>query len=87
MPLLDLRVEYNHIIFVAQEREYRVICDQHAEEREAIREQVLAELRAKHGPSFGGSLGGRWAVGLETQERFEAHMARQYGVSPPSPDE
>jgi hypothetical protein len=75
--------EYAHQVSVAQQREYRAACDEHADEREAIRRQVLAEYRAKYGPDFGNSMGGRWAIGHRTLVRFTAYMAERYGIAPP----
>jgi hypothetical protein len=47
--LLNVAIEYAHQLSVAGQREYRVACDEHADEREAIRRQVLAEYQAKYG--------------------------------------
>jgi hypothetical protein len=66
LPLLDVPAEYAHQTIMAQ-REYQAICDKHAEEREAIRQQVLADFRAKHGKSLGLSTFTRWAVKGLTQ--------------------
>jgi hypothetical protein len=83
LPLLDLRAEYAHQIWIAKRREYWTACDEHADEREAIRRRVLAEFRAKYGPNFPSTSGGHWAVGLRTNKRFAVLMALNYGVSPP----
>jgi hypothetical protein len=83
LPLLDLRAEYAHQIWIAKRRQYWAACDEHADEREAIHRQVLAEYRAKHGGNFPSTTFGHWAVGLATNERFAAFMALTYGVSPP----
>jgi hypothetical protein len=60
-----------------RQREYRVACDEHADEREAIRRQLLAEYQAKYGSHIGGSMGGRWAVGHQTLVRFATFMAER----------
>ena len=83
LPLLDLRVEHAHQVWLAQRREYWGVCDEHADERESIRREVLAEYRAKYGGNFPSTTFGHWAVGLRTNERFAALMALNYGVSPP----
>jgi hypothetical protein len=83
LPLLDVPAEYAHQVLVAQQRDYRVACDEHAAERDAIRRQVLTEYRAKYGPNFGGSMGGRWAIGHVTLMRFTEHMVERYGIAPP----
>ena len=62
---------------------YYAACDDHADEREAIRREVLMEDPAKYGADFGASMGGRWAIGHTTLTRFAKYMAEQHGVSPP----
>jgi hypothetical protein len=59
---------------VAKQRAYQAFCDRHTDEREAIRLEVLAELRLEHGPDFGTGMGGRWTVGRLTHQRFAAHI-------------
>ena len=83
LPLLDIRAEYAHQIWIAKQRDYRAICDEHADEREAIRRQVLAEYRARPGADFGSGMGGRLVVGLRTNKRFAIHLGLRYGVWPP----
>jgi hypothetical protein len=51
--MLDVAAEYAHEVSIAGHREYRATCEEHAEEREAIRQQVLAEYRSRLGPRFG----------------------------------
>jgi hypothetical protein len=80
---LDIRAEYDHEVAVARQRDYQAFCDRHADEREAIRLEVLAELRLQHGPDSGTGMGGRWMVGRLTHQRFVAHIAEKYGVHPP----
>ncbi len=81
LPLLDVHNEYAHQVAIAAQQDFRVVCDEHAGEREAIRQQVLAELRAQHGPNFGQSMGGRWAVGHLAHKRFIAYMASRHGIA------
>jgi hypothetical protein len=83
LPLLDLRTEYVHQVWIGRREEYWTACDEHADEREAIRRQVLAEYRERYGPNFPSTTGGHWAVGLRTSKRFAAFMELEYGVSPP----
>lgn len=80
LPRLDIHAEYAHQVAVAKERAYQSFCDRHVDEREAIRQEVLAELRLEHGSDFGTGMGGRWMVGRVTQRRFVAHIAEKYGV-------
>jgi hypothetical protein len=79
---LDVRAEYGRQVSITGQQDYRTRCNEHAADREAIRLEVLAELQAEHGPNFGGSMGGRWAVGELTRKRFAAFMAIQFGEQP-----
>ena len=58
LPPLDIRAEYDHKVAVAKQLDYRAFCDRHADEREAIRLEVPAELRLQHGSDFGTGMGG-----------------------------
>jgi hypothetical protein len=82
LPRLDFHAEYAHQVAVAKQHDYQAFCDRHADEREAIRQEVLAELRLEHGPDFGTGMGGRWMVGRLTHQRFMAYIAIKYGVAP-----
>lgn len=82
LPALDIHAEYAHQIAIAKQRDFQSFCDQHADEREAIRLEVLAELRLAHGPHFGAGMGGRWMVGRLTHQRFVAHIAEKYRLHP-----
>jgi hypothetical protein len=72
-----------HQVWIGRLDEYWAACGEHADEREAIRCQVLAEFRAKYGADFPITSGGHWAVGLRTNKRFAAYMELRYGVFPP----
>jgi hypothetical protein len=85
LPLLNIRVEFEHQVALAELQQYRAACDLYAEEKATIRQQVLAEFREKHGADFGHSMGGRWAVGEATRKRFDAAMAVKLGAAPESP--
>ncbi|WP_158020143.1 hypothetical protein [Methylorubrum extorquens] len=64
LPLLNVRAEYERAVEQAQ-------WQAHVETYgEAIRAQVLTELRAKHVHQFRGSVGGMWAVRLLTEKRL-----------------
>ena len=84
LPLLDVHVEYAHEVSVTCQRDYRAACDDHADEREAIRQQVIAEYREHLGSQFGQTTGGRWAVGQLAHKRFTTLMAHKYAVSAPN---
>jgi hypothetical protein len=79
---LDILAEYVRQVAVARQRDYRAASEEHAMEREGIRQQVLAELRAMHGANFGVTMGGRWAINTLTQTRFAALMAPLCGMRP-----
>ena len=79
LPLLNVAAEFGRLVSVERQREYRIACEQHADEREAIRRQVLAE----YGADFANNMGGRWAIGHQTRARFTAYMAERYGIRPP----
>lgn len=64
LPLLDVRAEYERAVERARWKAHVV------KHGVTIRDQVVAELRAKHGPQFGGSVGGMWAVRLRTEKRL-----------------
>lgn len=83
LPLLDIRAEYDHQVGLAAERAYAAVCERFADERAHMREQVLGDLRVVHGPGFGLSIGGRWAVGHETNRRFRRYMNETHGVHEP----
>jgi hypothetical protein len=83
LPPLDVRAECAHQVAVAAQRDHQALYDEHADEREVIRQEVLTELRARHGVDFGHTMGGRWAVGEMTRKRFAARMARRYGMVAP----
>jgi hypothetical protein len=84
LPLLDVKAEYAHQVGLAAGRDYAAACERFADERARIREQVLADFRAVHGPGFGLSFGGRWAVGHETNQRFHRYMDETHGVHAPA---
>lgn len=81
LPSLDISSEFEHQVAVAAQRDYRALCDKHADAREAIRQEVLADYRTRFGVQFGNSSGGRWAVGEVTRKRFATYMAEKHGVS------
>lgn len=64
LPLLDVRSEYERAVEQAQ---WKVHVETYGD---AVRAQVLAELRAKHGPQFGYSIGGLWVVRSLAAERI-----------------
>ena len=64
LPLLDVRTTYDGEVEQALWRAH--LAQHHA----AVREEVLADLRAEHGAGFGGSTGGRWAINALTHTRL-----------------
>ncbi|WHQ70099.1 hypothetical protein [Methylorubrum extorquens] len=73
LPALNVRAEYERAV---EQARWRAHVEKYGE---AIRAQVLTELRAKNGPQFGGSVGGMWAVRLLTEKRLrEMFKGRGY---------
>ncbi len=64
LPPLNIRTEYDRAV---EQALWRAHFEEHGE---TVRAQVLAELRVKHGPQFGQSVGGLWAVRLLTDRRL-----------------
>lgn len=60
LPLLDLPAEYRRLLEVGK---WSYIVAHHYADTRA---EVLAALRAKHGPDFGYSAGGRWMIEIVT---------------------
>jgi hypothetical protein len=83
LPTIDVRAEYARQVALAIQQDYHARCEKHAAEREVIRLEALAELRAKHGTNFGHTMGGRWAIGELTRKRFKAFMELKYGTPRP----
>jgi hypothetical protein len=85
LPRLNLAREYRHEVALALENDFRDFAAEHEPERLMIREQVIAELRQEHGPDFGYSPTGRFAINRLTNDRFRAHLYYEYGIgAPPS---
>ena len=81
LPLLDMRVEFDHAVEVTAWREALV---KHADDIARIRQGVLAELRARRGADFPQTVGGQWLVRFEATKRIFALLAER-GVHPPTP--
>jgi len=62
LPLLNVRAEYERAV---EQARWQAHVETYGE---AIHAQVLADLRAKNGPRFGGSVGGLWMVRLLTEK-------------------
>lgn len=70
LPLLNVRAEYERAVGQA-------LWSAHVDRYyTAVRAGVLEELRARHGPQFGGSVGGLWVVRLLVSKRLQ-EMIRQ----------
>lgn len=65
LPLLDIKAEYERAVEQA-------LWSAHVRKHyAALKKEVLAELQARHGPQFGGSVGGWWAVRLLAAQRLQ----------------
>jgi hypothetical protein len=81
LPLLDMRVEFDHTVAVTSWRE---ACVKHADDIARIKKAVIAECRARHGADFPQSVGGNWIVRFEATKRILAMLAER-GIHPPTP--
>ena len=74
LPTIDLHSEFRHEVTVAAERDFHVLCARHADEREIVRNEVVAsrDVAAM-------SMAERWEMGREVTRLFEARVARRYG--------
>jgi hypothetical protein len=73
LPLLDLKAEYRHAVTVAEAARLRAIRAQYEPE---VRNEIITEMREKHGPYWGKDLGGRYWLG----ELVRRTIAERYGV-------
>jgi hypothetical protein len=73
LPLLDLRAEYNHAVIIAEAARLRAIREQYEPE---VRNEIITQMREKHGPHWGKDLGGRYWLG----ELVRRTIAERYGV-------
>ncbi len=71
LPALPVRETFEREVLIA---EWSEIYRRHYQE---TRQQVLQNLRAKHGPDFGNSAGGRWAVELLTKKTLRERYWRK----------
>lgn len=69
LPLLNIRAEYERAV---EQARWRAHVEEHGE---TVRAEALAELRFRHGPQFGNSVGGLWAVRLRTEKRLRDMFA------------
>ncbi len=82
LPPFDVHAQYAHEVAIAAQAEFRAFCDEHIADQAAIREQVLAELQAKHLGGPGPTMAEKWAVGREVRRRFIEQMTFIYGKVP-----
>ena len=73
LPLLDLKAEYDHAVIIAEAARQRVIRAQYEPE---VRNEIITQMREKHGPHWGKDLGGRYWLG----ELVRRTIAERYGV-------
>ena len=70
---LDLKTEYDHAVIIAQAARLRAIRAQYEPE---VRNEIITQMREKHGPHWGKDLGGRYWLG----ELVRRTIAERYGV-------
>ena len=83
MPLLDVREEVNKAIDLARLHEWHEFMDSKQADVDRIRNEVLAEYRARYGPDFPQSRFSLISVHRDTTERFKAFAEVQYWVKAP----
>ena len=79
LPLLDVPREFGHQVAISAQRDFRVAYElhgeEHADDHEAIRQQVHSEYRAQNGAGRAEWMAGRWIISRLAQQRFEAYVA------------
>lgn len=65
LPWLDFKAEYERAV------EHGLWSVHVRKHYAALKREILAELRARHGPEFGGSVVGWWAVRLLAAKRLQ----------------
>lgn len=68
LPLLDVRATYAREV---EQGLWRAHVEQH---QATVRVEVWSRYRAKHGPDWGFSAGGRWAVAAEVHKLLRARF-------------
>jgi len=82
LPILDVDRELEFAVNDALWREFLETCERHAGDRARIRAEFVAERRAKDGPDWGNSAGGRWVIEHHTTKRFHAFLAELGHIRP-----
>lgn len=84
LPLLDVRTEMEREIERDQFMAHEDAARRHWGDFLRLQAEVLGEFRAKYGPDWGSSSGGRWAVVALAGRRFEEFLAAKgYPLPPP----
>jgi len=78
LPTFDIHTEFRHEVAVAAAGEFRALCTRHADEREIVRNEVVA---SRDGAAMG--MAERWEMGRKVTRLFEASVACRYGVRLP----
>lgn len=82
LPLLDFRDEMTKAAALDRLRQYEAACEAHAEDRQRIQDEVLAEYRLTRGADYTPSgLFGTMGFQTRVEKRFRAFMEIEYGVS------
>lgn len=87
LPTLNLRVEYEHQVALAEEREFREqlpeLALKFAADRERIEAQVIADLWSTQGKDYSHTAAGRWAIVHNTAKRFREFLCEVHGIETP----
>lgn len=77
LPLLNIGAEYRTAVTQAFRRVEEVLWQRHAElHQDRVRGEILARQRAKHGPEWPSSWGGRMVLSILVRRALEASFRR-----------
>ena len=78
LPRIDVGAEYRRAIAQALQRDEEALRQRHAERHlDQVREEILARQRAKHGPEWPSSWGGRMVLSVMVQQALAANFPHE----------
>ena len=69
LPPLNVRAEFEHDVSITQQREFRAYCEQHANERVLVDQQVLEEFCRENGPPSTHTAAQSWRLRVLGRQR------------------
>jgi hypothetical protein len=86
LPLLDIGSEYRAAVAQALRAREQTLWQRYAElHHDRVRGEILARQRAKHGPEWPSSWGGRMALSILVQRALKASFRREHPSAAQSP--